>query len=34
MNADKRLDRDRIEQAFQIMGQYLLDRKVLGEIAI
>jgi len=34
MNAEKRLDRDRIEQAFQIMGQYLLDRKVLGEIAI
>lgn len=28
------LDRARIEQAFQIMGQYLLDRKALGEIAI
>lgn len=28
------LDRARIEQAFRIMGQYLLDRKVLGEIAI
>jgi hypothetical protein len=31
---DKQLDRARIEQAFRIMGQYLLDRKVLGEIAI
>src|SRR5215510_6111037 len=28
------LDRAKIEQAFRIMGQYLLDRKVLGEIAI
>jgi hypothetical protein len=34
MSVDQRLDRTRIEQAFQIMGQYLLDRKVLGEIAI
>jgi len=34
MNGDQRLDRARIEQAFRIMGQYLLDRKVLGEIAI
>jgi hypothetical protein len=34
MSVDKRLDRARIEQAFRIMGQYLLDRKVLGEIAI
>jgi hypothetical protein len=33
-NAGKRLDRARIEQAFRIMGQYLLDRKALGEIAI
>ena len=28
------LDRARIEQAFRIMGQYLLDHKALGEIAI
>jgi hypothetical protein len=34
MSVDHRLDRTRIEQAFRIMGQYLLDRKVLGEIAI
>jgi hypothetical protein len=35
MSVDKRLlDRPKIEQAFRIMGQYLLDRKVLGEIAI
>jgi hypothetical protein len=34
MSFDQRLDRTRIEQAFRIMGQYLLDRKVLGEIAI
>jgi hypothetical protein len=33
-NVGNRLDRDRIEQAFRIMGQYLLDRKALGEIAI
>jgi hypothetical protein len=30
----KTLDRDKIEQAFRIMGHYLLDRKALGEIAI
>jgi hypothetical protein len=34
MSVDNRLDRARIDQAFRIMGQYLLDRKVLGEIAI
>jgi len=34
MSVDQRLDRTKIEQAFRIMGQYLLDRKVLGEIAI
>jgi hypothetical protein len=34
MSREQRLDRARIERAFQIMGQYLLDRKVLGEIAI
>lgn len=28
------LDRAKIEEAFRIMGQYLLDRKALGEIAI
>src|SRR5215470_1368171 len=28
------LDRARIEQAFRIMGQYLLEHKALGEIAI
>jgi hypothetical protein len=28
------LDRAKIEDAFRIMGQYLLDRKALGEIAI
>ena len=28
------LDRAKIEQAFRIMGQYLLDHKALGEIAI
>jgi hypothetical protein len=33
-NIGKRLDRARIEQAFRIMGQFLLDRKALGEIAI
>jgi len=30
----KPLDRAKIEEAFRIMGQYLLDRKALGEIAI
>src|ERR1700730_1816962 len=34
MSVDQRRDRARIEQAFRIMGQYLLDRKALGEIAI
>jgi len=34
MNVGQSLDRARIEQAFRIMGQYLLDRKVFGEIAI
>src|ERR1043166_75636 len=34
MSADEPLDRARIEQAFRVMGQYLLDRKVFGEIAI
>jgi hypothetical protein len=34
MSVNEPLDRPRIEQAFRIMGQYLLDRKVFGEIAI
>jgi hypothetical protein len=34
MNDRQQLDRAKIEEAFRIMGQYLLDRKVLGEIAI
>jgi hypothetical protein len=34
MNDTGPLDRTRIEEAFQTMGQYLLDRKTLGEIAI
>ena len=34
MVGGKALDRAKIEEAFRIMGQYLLDRKVLGEIAI
>jgi hypothetical protein len=34
MTERKQLDRDIIEEAFRIMGQYLLDRKALGEIAI
>jgi hypothetical protein len=34
MTAPPQLDRTRIEQAFRIIGQYLLDRKTLGEIAI
>src|SRR5438270_637003 len=34
MDEPKLLDRDTIEKAFRIMGQYLLDRKALGEIAI
>ena len=34
MTERKQLDRKVIEEAFRIMGQYLLDRKALGEIAI
>lgn len=34
MDNPKRLDRAKIEEAFKIMGQYLLDREALGEIAI
>ena len=34
MDEAKRLDRETIERAFRLMGQYLLDRKALGEIAI
>ncbi len=34
MTERQQLDRAKIEEAFRIMGQYLLDRKTLGEIAI
>jgi len=34
MGEPKLLDREMIERAFGLMGQYLLDRKALGEIAI
>lgn len=34
MGEPKLLDRETIEKAFRLMGQYLLDRKTLGEIAI
>ncbi len=34
MDGGKELDRAKIEEAFRIMGQYLLDRNALGEIAI
>jgi hypothetical protein len=34
MTERKKLDREVVEEAFRIMGQYLLDRKALGEIAI
>jgi hypothetical protein len=34
MNGVKQLDRQTIEDAFRLMGQYLLDRKALGEIAL
>ena len=34
MDEPKLLDRETIERAFRLMGQYLLDRKALGEIAI
>ena len=34
MNGDKELDREQIEEAFRIMGQYQLDRNALGELAL
>jgi hypothetical protein len=34
MNDRQQLNRAKIEEAFRIIGQYLLDRKTLGEIAI
>jgi hypothetical protein len=34
MNESKPLDRVQMEEAFAIMGRYLLDRKALGEIAV
>ena len=34
MNSRSELDRTKIEEAFRIMGRYLLDRNALGEIAI
>src|SRR5215470_17573968 len=34
MVGGEQLDRSTIEAAFRIMGEYLLDRKALGEIAI
>lgn len=34
MSSGKGFDRAKFEEAFRIMGQYLLDRHVLGEIAI
>jgi hypothetical protein len=34
MNDREQLNRAKIEEAFRIMGQYLLDRKTLGEVAI
>jgi hypothetical protein len=34
MDAPQTLDRAKIEEAFRLVGQYLLDRKTLGEIAI
>jgi hypothetical protein len=34
MNDRQQLNRTKIEEAFCIIGQYLLDRKTLGEIAI
>ena len=34
MDAPRPLDRAKIEGAFRLVGQYLLDRKTLGEIAI
>jgi hypothetical protein len=34
MDEPKRLDRAKMEEAFAIMGRYLLDRRALGEIAV
>jgi hypothetical protein len=34
MDEPRLLDREMIEKAFRMMGQYLLDRKALGEIAV
>jgi hypothetical protein len=34
MDEPKQLDRAKMEEAFAIMGRYLLDRKALGEIAV
>jgi hypothetical protein len=34
MNGDKELDHEQIEEAFRIMGQYLLDRNAPGEVAL
>ena len=34
MTERQQLYRAKIEEAFRIMGQYLLDRKTLGEITI
>jgi hypothetical protein len=34
MNDREQLNRAKIEEAFRIMGQYLLDRRTLGEVAI
>jgi len=34
MDAPQPLDRAKIEEAFRLVGQYLLDKKTLGEIAI
>jgi hypothetical protein len=34
MDSSKKLDRAKIEEAFRIMGQYLLERNVFGEIAL
>jgi hypothetical protein len=34
MTSAQPLDRAKIEEAFRLVGQYLLDRKTLGEIAI
>src|SRR6266852_2356741 len=34
MDEPKPLDRAKMEEAFRLMGQYLLDRKALGEIIV